>query len=623
MNKPFSPTTLDIFINSSSPISRALSRLLFACFFSCGVVFAQSSQDGASSDGGLHAYSARSGSEDVRERIAVPSKRNPAFRVPAKMRPRVQFWIDVFSKYGKHHAVIHHRMYPHIIFDILDFYGKAESYSEVKLEHHRKAEIKKKTAEIESALKWLASGKSPRNPFEQHIVTQMSSLPGGTKKYQDVYKNDWIRSQRGIRERYREAVERSGRYIHILERVFVLEYGLPIELTRLPFVESSFDYKAYSSVGAAGIWQFMPATGRLYDLKVTRVVDERRDVTAATKAAARYLTDAYQRLGTWPLALTSYNHGVYGVLKKVNQLGTKDIAQVIERVHDQPFGFASQNFYPEFLAALEIYDDPEHYFPGVRKEPPQEIARRKLTRSVTAGEVSRSLGVPVDHLKNVNYALHSHVWSGRYPIPSGYTLNVPLQYRTELASMKLPKASAASVVSATSGDTYRVRHGDSLGKIASKHGISVASLKSMNGLRSDLVRVGQTLVVSHGSSSSSTLRPTTSRAAMDSSVSVGSHQYQVRSGDTLFSIARAHRTTVESLKRANALSSSSIRVGQVLKLPSGAQGGQGEEAVYSVRKGDSLWVISNRFGVSQDAIKRRNGLTSSSLRIGQKLNIPR
>jgi membrane-bound lytic murein transglycosylase D len=522
------------------------------------------------------------------------------------MRGRVQFWIDIFSRYGKHQAVIHHRMQPEIVFDVLDFQDKGEKWSEKQLARYRKAKEEELFKEIRSAVKLLSQGKPPRSRFEAHVEKQMQILGPGTKKYTDLLKNDWIRSQRGIRERYREAVERSGRYMHILERIFVLEYGLPVELTRLPFVESSFDYKAYSSVGAAGIWQFMPATGRTYDLQVSRVVDERRDVAAATKAAARYLSDAYQKLGTWPLALTSYNHGVHGVLRKVTKLGTKNISSIVGRIDDQPFGFASQNFYPEFLAALEIYENPHHYFPGVNIQRPQELYRRKLTRTISASELTQRLGIAQESLQEVNYALHSNVWKGKYSIPAGYTLNVPIQFQHNLATLRLPKDTYVS------GQTYQVGRGDTLGKIALRFNSSVEELMSLNGLSSDLVRIGQRLVVSRAKGESVT-----------SAVTSGSHTYAVRSGDTLFSIARSHRTTVDSLKRANNLRSSSIYVGQKLALPAGAVGGRGEEVMYRVQRGDSLWAVSRRFGVSQGVIRSRNKLSSSILRIGQPLYIPR
>ena len=574
-------------------LAMSLCLLLLALSFCGPQSFAQSSAHTPSGSLALPASSQAS--------------RSSSFQIPDKMRGRVQFWIDIFSRYGEHQAVIHHRMKPEIVFDVLDFQDKGGRWSEKRLSRYRKSKEEKRFTEIRRAVRSLSEGRAPRSPFEAHIQKQMQILGPGTKKYRDLLNNDWIRSQRGIRERYREAVERSGRYLHIIERTFVLEYGLPIELTRLPFVESSFDYKAYSSVGAAGIWQFMPATARTYDLKVSRVVDERRDVTAATKAAARYLSDAYRKLGTWPLALTSYNHGVHGVLRKVKKLGTKDISSVVERIHDQPFGFASQNFYPEFLAALEIYENPTAYFPGVQIQPANELYRRRLTRAISASELTRRLGISQNELQEVNYALHSHVWKGRYSVPAGYTLNVPVKFKNQLASLRLPKDTVGK------GLSYQVRRGDTLSKIARRFDLSVEELMGINGLSSDLVRIGQRLVVGNSSE----------KESGSSIVASGSHTYLVRSGDTLFSIARSHRTTVDSLKRANNLRSSRIYVGQKLALPSGVVVGRGEEVIYRVKRGDSLWAVSRRFGVSQGIIRSRNKLRSSILRIGQRLYIPR
>ena len=123
--------------------------------------------------------------------------------------------------------------------------------------------------------------------------------------------DDRLRTQTGVRERFREGVQSSRRYIKAMEEIFERE-GVPVELTRLPLVESSFNLSATSKVGAAGIWQFMPATGRLYEMKVSNAVDERRDPLIATEAAARFLRSNYEKLGAWPLAITAYNHGPGG-----------------------------------------------------------------------------------------------------------------------------------------------------------------------------------------------------------------------------------------------------------------------------------------------------------------------
>ncbi|MGI6524150.1 MAG: transglycosylase SLT domain-containing protein [Bdellovibrionota bacterium] len=194
--------------------------------------------------------------------------RNAAFIVPKGLQPRVNFWIDIFTRYGDNHEVIHHRAYPQVVFMVLDFYTAAKKMNKVALEKYKKEEIKKHVAIVEGAARRLAKGERPVSELEKTMARRMAFLGSGSKKYEDLFKNDLIRSQRGIKERYREALERSGLYLSHIEDIFVKEAGLPKELTRLPFVESSFDYSVRSSVGAAGIWQFMPATARSYKMMV-------------------------------------------------------------------------------------------------------------------------------------------------------------------------------------------------------------------------------------------------------------------------------------------------------------------------------------------------------------------
>jgi membrane-bound lytic murein transglycosylase D len=224
-----------------------------------------------------------------------------------------------------------------------------------------------------------------------------------------------------------------------MEQIFVSEYGLPKELTRLPFIESSFDYTAYSSVGAAGIWQFMPRTARSHHLRVGAQIDERRDPIKATRAAAEYLRSAYRSLGSWPLAITSYNHGVGGVRSKVSKAGTDDLAEIIEHPTERYFGFASSNFYPEFLAALEIFDDHKRYFPEIVVEPPLRVVSYPLRSAMSAAYVARQLGMPIEELREANYAILEPVWLGRAKIPAGYTLRVPVQYRERIDTLLKPE----------------------------------------------------------------------------------------------------------------------------------------------------------------------------------------
>jgi membrane-bound lytic murein transglycosylase D len=167
-----------------------------------------------------------------------------------------------------------------------------------------------------------------------------------------------------------------------MERIFRAE-GLPLELTRLPLVESCFDVEAYSKVGAAGIWQFMPATGRLYAMDVNDSVDERRDPIASTRAAARFLRHNYEALeDSWPLAITAYNHGPAGIRRAISATGTTDIGVIVGRYDGPAFGFASRNFYAEFLAALDVDRHREAWFGKLDVHQPEPTRVIPLERSL-------------------------------------------------------------------------------------------------------------------------------------------------------------------------------------------------------------------------------------------------
>jgi len=265
---------------------------------------------------------------------------------------------------------------------------------------------------------------------------------------------------------------------------------------------------------------------------VGRFVDERRDPIKATRAAAEYLRQAYNSLGAWPLAITSYNHGVGGVRSKVRKAGTSDLAAIIEDPRERYFGFASTNFYPEFLAAVEIFNDPQSYFPEVREEPPLQVAAYRLGKPVSASVLASRLGIEVEDLKEANYGLLDPVWSGRAAIPAGYSLKVPIAFADRADRLfgggmpaQMPSAPAPRIVqvaarsvgssnAAKRGESrvleakksrakesvpvryVTVKSGDTVGSIASKSRISSDRLRSLNGIRGNKIVVGQRLRVS-------------------------------------------------------------------------------------------------------------------------------
>lgn len=469
--------------------------------------------------------SAQSGDDEPRASVSLKSsKRSPGLETPASLRPRVNFWVDIFTKYGKYQLIVHHRRFPQIVFKVLDFSKAAQNLNPVQLANLKKRIEKEKVEEVQGYLTNLARTGRPSNGIEEYIVRQMSGIPGGTAKYQAVLDNDWVRTQTGIKEKYAEAVRRTGRYLHHIERIFVNENALPVELTRLPFIESSFDYTAYSSVGAAGIWQFMRGTAKKY-MTVNNFVDERLDPIIATRGAAQYLKSAYKSLGAWPLAVTSYNHGVTGVYRKMKEQGTMDLARVIEKTSGDPvFGFASTNFYPEFLAAVEIYENYQAHFPGLALAAPMEGRDYRVPRPVYIHQVARTLGVEKEDLLAANYALLPPVATGKRLIPAGYTLRIPNSVKAEVqkldtiesphieikptpaskllkppASKKVPSKPAtikANKPKPQSGRVHTVRSGETLSTISKTYGVSVDKLRSLNKLKTGTIKAGQKLRLS-------------------------------------------------------------------------------------------------------------------------------
>ncbi len=489
------------------------------------------------------------------------------FTVPEQLRARVDFWKDIFAKYGSTQTVIHHRDFPQIVFGVLDLSAESGQMSSVAFEAYKESVQKRTVEDIKSQLLELATGSAPRGPFQVKLVGLLKDIPGDESKYKRVVDEDLVRTQTGIRERYAEAIRRAWKYLPIMEQIFVSEYGLPKELTRIPFIESSFDYTAYSSVGAAGIWQFMPRTARAHRMLVGRYVDERRDPIKATRAAAEYLRSAYNSLGSWPLAITSYNHGVGGVRSKTRKAGTTDLPTIIEDFNERYFGFASTNFYPEFLAALEIFADHKRYFPEVREEPPLRVVTYPVQKSVSAHQIASRLGISTEDLKEANYALLDPVWKGRASIPAGYNLRVPADLQDRGDRRLAGTAASSDVVTVAQAPTlpatYTVKRGEDVAAISKKFGVPTATILRINGLSSGRVKSGTSLQLIE-SERREVKSATTSTTRESSSTRV---RYTVRRGDTFGAICKKFGVSVEALKRANHLSGTTVKTGQTLLVP--------------------------------------------------------
>ncbi len=439
------------------------------------------------------------------------------------LKANVAFWKKVYSQYPSNQGLIHDRQNLAIIYEVLalpDNDKVRERTVEAVKERYR------------TMLLALAQGQPASTPEEKRVAGLFGPGCNSTSLRAAA---DNIRLQRCLSDRFRAGVARSGRYLEHIKEIFS-HYGLPSDLAYLPHVESSFNYQAYSKTGAAGIWQLMPATGRRF-LTISSSLDERRDPILATHAAAKYLQGNYRKLQDWPLAVTAYNHGLTSILRARNSLGSYEkIFHGYDNANAN-FGFASQNFYAEFLAAREIAKNYPQYFKDLRLDPPVRLKEYTVNSRTGLRDLARHLQVAPGTLAEVNPALTSSVLSGRRPVPKGYRLRLPraaasdsrlaaLPVKTTASSpapaptpapapapapakapaqaqAPVPVPATATKAQATkttatkkSRSTHRVKPGETVVKIAERYGVSPRALMASNQLgRGALITVGQNLQI--------------------------------------------------------------------------------------------------------------------------------
>lgn len=407
------------------------------------------------------------------------------FPCPADIELRVEFWVQVFSHYSGSDRVLHDSRYPWVVYEVWD----ASNLDQPTIKKH----IDRRKRYYDALLEQLAIKDVSRYTLEEKRVAALFESVPETAKFTRA--RERIRSQPGVREQMQKGLMRSGRYIERIEAVLD-SAGVPRELACLPHVESSFNPEARSKVGAVGLWQFTHDTGRRF-LRIENDLDERMDPYLATEAAAQYLLRAREVLESWPLAVVSYNHGIGGMARAKEKLGTTDIGRILLEYDGPSFGFASQNFYCEFLAVVEISSDPVRYFGAeVSIDPPHLVDEFRLPQFVKIDPLMDALRVTRNELADLNPALGQSYIQGSRALPRGYRLRLPYGRvaTPEQDFCNIPLNQRFDELPRTVG--YRVRAGDTLAEIARKHRVSVVELKKMNQIRdSNRLQVGQVLVL--------------------------------------------------------------------------------------------------------------------------------
>ncbi|MGE4231970.1 MAG: lytic transglycosylase domain-containing protein [Bacteriovoracia bacterium] len=352
---------------------------------------------------------------------------NMALEVDPKLQKRIDFWIRIYTEFSTSEGVIHDAKYPEIVFEKLDF--KIE-YSDFKItQRARQRTIDKRLKNVKDfyfnllmSIHKKIKKEEPLNVAEQRIFDLYKDVDEPNKFYQAA-RAKRLRFQLGQKDRFLHGLFYSGRYLPLMEKIF-RERGVPVEISRLPFVESSFNLKARSKVGASGIWQFIRSTGKLY-LKINDTLDERNDPIRATEAAAALLQHNLESLNNWPLAITAYNHGRKGLMRAVRKVGSDKLVDIIERYRSRSFGFASSNFFCELMAAVHVEKNAEKYFGSVERDEPIEFEEFILPNFISIFDISTYTKIPLDTLVDLNPALSDTVLKGKRLVPSGYALRIP------------------------------------------------------------------------------------------------------------------------------------------------------------------------------------------------------
>lgn len=552
---------------------------------------------------------------------------------PAALERDVQFWIRVYSEIPTSAGFMHDERNLAIVYETLRFAPNLTPQQRKPTVDEARERYQQLLRRLAAAMSADAPAAGPIGEVEDPARAASGAAPAATRMPVGLSDEEkrvlalWgpgvtparlleasrsVRFQLGQADRFREGLVRSGRWeTHIAQSLANL--GLPPELAALPHVESSFDPTAYSKVGAAGLWQFMRETGRRYMRIDDEVVDERLDPFRATEAAAQLLAYNYRVLGTWPLALTAYNHGAAGMRRAVEQTGTTDFVTIARNYQSRTFGFASRNFYPSFLAALTIDQNPEKYFSGIQRAPELRFHEIEMPAYATIDALARTLGTTREVLREYNPGLRDPVWRGARFVPKGYRLRLGAEARTWTSERLAAALGPGELYSAQiRSGTHRVASGESLSRVARRYGISERDLAQANGLAVGAgLRRGQRLRLPE-------IKPPTLA--------------EVELAAVAARVARASGTTAATGGASASVASTATPVPAAATLPAAAANPGDTEAaeasadaaprIYRVRAGDTLYEIARRFELKPAELMRMNNIRDANfLYEGQRLRI--
>ena len=483
----------------------------------------------------------------------------------------------------------------------------------------------------------------------KRIAIMNINSPFEYKYNQDI--KQWIKYYLKHRQFLGRIIGLSELYFPIFEETFS-KYDVPLELKYLAVVESALNPNAKSRAGAVGLWQFMYRTGLLYDLNVTSYVDDRKDPYKSTEAAARHMRDLYDIYHDWALVLAAYNAGAGRINRAVlNSGGKTNYWQILPYLPAE-----TRNYVPAFIAVSYImsYYNELNIVPSPPKFKDVEIDTVAIKYNTNLKTISDFFGIPYEDLKFLNpQYIKDIIPSSEHQI---YCIRIPKKYQMQFYSKEkafydtlLAKRTVTidtnttlkniPIVQNTGNVIYhKVQSGQTLSTIAAKYRVNVSDIKRWNNLKSNMIYVGQKLKIytnspppktsstasTNATANTSTTNTTnTSNQSSSTSTKTQNIVHIVKSGETLSAIASKYGVSVENIKKWNNLSSDKLSIGQKLTINPTTQTSSktAKQQMHTVKNGETLSSIANKYNTTVDAIMKANNLKSTKIYVGQKLKI--
>ena len=495
-----------------------------------------------------------------------------------------------------------------------------------------------------------AISQAPLTQQERKALTYTSQLRFSNDAFaRERVERQFLFLSRDIRMKVAAWLTRSEKYLGHARKVFQ-QKGLPTDLAYLAMIESGYNPEAVSSSGAAGIWQFMPFTGRRFNLRCDWWIDERRDPYKAAQAAATYLSELYQQFKDWSLAIAAYNAGEGKIGRAIAVTNSRDFFDLAKKnyILDEKARLRDEtlDYVPRFIAMVIIANNLEQLgFQPINTRAAPELHALQAPGGTDLRALARAAG-----MTQAAFAEHNPAFRREATPPGEHCIvYVPSQLSANARRfLSTPQATRYAAYR-----HYTVQRGDTWSKIARTSQVSEDDLKGANTQSAkNGLRPGQQIIVPAPSLAASAKAAPSGQPPAPKPLALArapqratqSIQYRVRPGDTVYSIARHFSASVDAVQQANNLSSRPITPGQVLLIPASTQQSasassfvpapakvlttgnapakvQQRTAHYRVRSGDTVWSIARKFNVDPSDIVAQNNLKNNSIQAGEQIQI--